>query len=139
MRHPSPWRALARSIGRRCPNCGHGNVFRSYLHQRQSCPGCGLLLDRGEPDFFIGAYTINLIAAELIVAFGGLAVLVATWPDVPWTILTYGLALLVVVGPIVLYPFSRQVWLATDLILRPAEQADFSADPPALQGRSSLM
>jgi hypothetical protein len=31
-----------------------------------------------------------------------------------------------IVAPIVLYPFSRQAWLAIDLILRPAEPTDFS-------------
>jgi uncharacterized protein (DUF983 family) len=121
----SPARRLLWSMLRRCPNCGSGNVFRSYMHQRDRCPSCDLRLDRGERDFFIGAYTINLIVAEMLVFFGGLAVLMLTWPDVPWDALMYGLGGLMVIGPIVLYPFSRQVWLATDLILRPSEPADF--------------
>ena len=122
---PSPVRRIAWSLLRRCPSCGRGDLFRSYLHQRQSCPSCGLRLDRGERDFFIGAYTINLIVAELLVFFGGLAVLRLSWPDVPWDALMYGLAALMVIAPIVLYPFSRQLWLATDLILRPSEPDDF--------------
>jgi uncharacterized protein (DUF983 family) len=122
-------RRAARILGwaalRRCPNCGSGDIFRSYLHQRDSCPTCRLKLDRGERDFFIGAYTINLIVAELLVFFGGMAFLVYSWPDVPWTGLMWGLAILMVVAPIALYPVSRQLWLGFDLIFRPPEAADF--------------
>lgn len=128
---PSPVRRITWSLLRRCPNCGSGNVFRSYLHQRDNCPACGLRLDRGERDFFIGAYTINLIVAEMLVFFGGLAVLGLSWPDVPWDALMYGLAALMVIAPIALYPFSRQLWLATDLILRPSEPDDFAAGTPS--------
>lgn len=121
-----PLSVIGRAFARRCPNCGSRGIFRSYLHARDTCPGCGIKLDRGERDFFIGAYTINLIVAELVVFFGGLAVLLATWPEVPWTTLTWGLAAAVVIVPIVLYPFSKQVWLALDLVFRPAEGADFA-------------
>lgn len=127
---PSASKRLLWSLARRCPNCGNGNVFRSYMHQRESCPACGMRLDRGERDFFIGAYTINLIVAEMLVFFGGIAVLRLTWPDVPWDGLMYGLGALMVIAPIVLYPFARQVWLATDLILRPSEPDDFAVNGP---------
>jgi uncharacterized protein (DUF983 family) len=102
-------------------------VFRSYLHQRATCPRCGLRLDRGEADFFIGAYTINLIVAEIIVFFGGLAAILFTWPEVPWTLLMWSLVALMVISPILLYPFSRQFWLAFDLIFRPAEEVDYGS------------
>jgi len=119
-------RLLGRAAVRRCPNCGSGGIFRNYMQQRDNCPGCGLKLDRGERDFFIGAYTINLIVAELLVVFGGLAVALQTWPDVPWQGLTWGLAALMVAAPIALYPVSRQLWLACDLIFQPAEDQDFT-------------
>lgn len=118
-------RILSRAAARRCPNCGSANVFRNYLAQREACPACALKMDRGEKDFFIGAYTINLIIAELLVFFGGMAVLVRTWPEVPWTGLMWGLAALMVVAPIALYPYSRQLWLACDLIFRPPASGDF--------------
>lgn len=105
------------------------------MQQRSECPKCRLRLDRGEKDFFIGAYTINLIVAELIVFFGGIGTMVVTWPDVPWTALTWTMVALMVISPIVLYPFSRQLWLATDLIFRPAEPSDFAA--PHVEATSS--
>lgn len=125
-------RIVGRAALRRCPNCGGHNVFRSYLRQSRTCPDCDLRLDRGEPDFFIGAYTINLIAAELLVVAAGVATAVVWWPDVPWTGLMYGLALLMVVAPIALYPFSLQLWLGVDLIFRPPGIEDFSGAAPAL-------
>jgi hypothetical protein len=84
-------------------------------------------MDRGEADFFIGAYTINLIVAELLVFFSGIAVLLRTWPEVPWTGLMYGLAALMVAAPIAMYPYARQFWLGCDLIFRPPEDADFDS------------
>ena len=117
---PSAGRRLAWALGRRCPNCGGRGIFGNYLQQRDVCATCSIRLDRGEKDFFIGAYTINLIVAELIVFFGGLAVLVSTWPEVPWTALTWGLVALMIAAPTALYPWSRQLWLALDLIFRPA-------------------
>jgi uncharacterized protein (DUF983 family) len=118
-------RILGRAVWRRCPNCGGTDVFRTYLQPRVACPDCGLRFDRGERDFFIGAYTINLIVAELVVVFGGLAVAMSTWPDVPWTALTWGLAALMVIVPILLYPYSRQLWLGFDLIFQPPRVSDF--------------
>jgi uncharacterized protein (DUF983 family) len=128
-------RIVGRAILRRCPNCGSGSIFRNYLQQLPLCPGCGLRLDRGERDFFIGAYTVNLIVAELIVFFGGIAVLLSTWPEVPWTGVMWGLAALVVLAPIVLYPFSRQLWLAFDLVFRPPEASDFADTPTPAESR----
>jgi uncharacterized protein (DUF983 family) len=119
-------RILGRALLRRCPNCGGGQIFRNYLQQKPACPDCGMLLDRGERDFFIGAYTINLILAELVVVFGGLLVALWTWPEVPWTVLMWGLVVLMIAGPVVLYPFSRQLWLGFDLVFQPAQPSDFS-------------
>lgn len=106
------------------------------MRERDVCPSCHLKLDRGESDFFIGAYTLNLVVAELLVVVGGLLVLRSTWPDVPWDGMMYGLAGLMITAPIALYPFSRQVWLAIDLILRPAEPTDFSTPPGGLNSTS---
>jgi uncharacterized protein (DUF983 family) len=125
---PRPLTVLARAVARRCPVCGSRDIFVNYLQQRDVCPLCHLRLDRGERDFFIGAYTINLIVAELMVFFGGLAVLLWFWPDVPWRALMWGLAVLMVLGPIALYPYSRQLWLAFDLIFQPPEARDFARD-----------
>jgi uncharacterized protein (DUF983 family) len=93
---------------------------------KPACVCCGLTFDRGEHDYFIGAYTLNLIVAELIVVSGIVAGMVLTWPDVPWQALMWGLLPLAVLAPVVTLPFARSLWLALDLKFRPAEPSDFA-------------
>lgn len=35
------WPAIARAAAGKCPACGRGKFFRSYLHQMVSCRFCG--------------------------------------------------------------------------------------------------
>jgi len=112
---PLFWRA----IRLRCPNCGHGKIFASWLTLKPRCPTCGIPFDRAEDDYFIGAYLFNLIAVELIVAAALTIVAVATYPHVPWTALQYSTILLVLGGAFVCYPFAKTTWIAFDLMLRP--------------------
>ncbi len=117
-------RLLGRGIRRRCPNCGAAGLFSRWVVMRSTCPSCHLKLDRGEPDYFLGAYTINFVAAELfIVATAGLAIW-ATWPAVPWDSLMWGLILAMIPAPILFYPFAKTLWLAVDLTFRPLTLSD---------------
>jgi uncharacterized protein (DUF983 family) len=121
------WRALLL----RCPLCSNRAILAHWLRMKPVCPGCGLKTDRGEPDYFIGGYTLNFVTAELVaVSVLGLTVL-ARWPVVPWRGLMWGGALLMVLMPLLFYPFSRTLWLAIDLTFRPAEEKDFTARPEA--------
>ena len=102
----SPWRQLGRALLLRCPNCG-------------------ILLERGESDYFLGAYTLNLIAVEGLLALGFVVVMYATWPDPPWDALEYGGVVLSILGAVLCYPFAKTIWLAVDLIFRPPHREDF--------------
>jgi uncharacterized protein (DUF983 family) len=117
------WRRLGIQIGRalrwRCPNCGGRPVRSSWMRRLPGCPVCGLRLDRGENDYFIGAYLLNLVVAELIIAFGLLAVLIGTWPTPPWDGIQYAGVALMLLMPLVTYPFAELIWLAVDLCFRP--------------------
>lgn len=122
-------RGLRRGVLRRCPICGEKDLFHGWLKPREACPRCGLRLNRGEDDFFLGGYTLNFIVAELILsAFLALAVLL-TWPDVPWTELLWVGAPLMVLSPIAFFPLSRTIWLALDLGMRPPRPQDFDTGP----------
>lgn len=108
---------------------------------REICPVCQLILDRGEHDYFLGGYTVNFLVAELLIVLGGAVSIVLTWPEVPWTLITWSLVLLMVVAPVVFYPFSKTLWLALDLIFRPLTLRDLEGhgenDPsPANRRRS---
>jgi uncharacterized protein (DUF983 family) len=117
---------LARGFRLRCPHCGRGKMFRQWLRQLPHCSVCGLRFERGEHDYFIGAYLVNLIVAELAVVGGILVGMWLTWPDVPWRALKWTLLPVAVLAPLVTYPLSKSLWLAIDLIYRPAEPGDFT-------------
>lgn len=124
-------RYLGRALLLRCPHCGRGTMFSSWLRMRRACTACGLRFDRGYEDNFIGGYLVNFIVAELIVVAGGCAVMYATWPNVPWEGITYGLAALMVPVPFLTYPYSKALWLAIDLHFQPVTPKDFQSDPAA--------
>jgi len=84
-----------------------------------------LLLERGEPDYFLGGYTLNLIAVEALLAIGFLVVVLLTWPNPPWQALQYGGVALSVLGAVLCYPFAKTTWLAVDLMFRPPKREDF--------------
>ena len=121
----SPWRQLRRALLLRCPNCGHGGLFTGFFKVKERCPSCGILLERGEADYFIGAYTLNLIAVETLLALGFVIVVYATWPNPPWDALEYGGVVLSILGAVLCYPFAKTIWLAVDLIFRPPHREDF--------------
>lgn len=116
---------LRRAVCRRCPNCGQRDVFVGYFKLRERCPKCGMLLERGEGDYFLGAYALNLMGVEIILAVAFVIVMVVTWPNPPWNALQYGGAALAVIAPILCYPFTKTIWLALDLIFRPPKREDF--------------
>lgn len=120
-------RAGLRALFMRCPLCGARGVTERWVTVRPRCPRCGLRLDRGEADYWIGAMLFNLIAAETLFAGGVLATLLLTWPHPPWDALYWGSLVGMVVLPIVTYPITKLVWLAFDLVFRPPHAEDFAA------------
>jgi hypothetical protein len=83
-------------------------------------------LERGEEGYQVGAYMFNIVASELAFAILFLGILAATWPSPPWDLLLYGGAVLMVIAPFLFYPFSKTLFLAFDLIFRPASAKDFT-------------
>lgn len=124
---PPAWAAFRRALLLRCPACGGGPVFLRWLRIAPSCPSCGLRFFRGEPGYWLGAYFVNLMAAETVFTalFG--ATLWWTWPDPPWAALGWGLVVAMVLAPVVLYPLSHTLFLAFDLLCRPPAAEDFEA------------
>lgn len=114
-------RSLVRAVCLRCPECGSREVLASWFVLRSRCPGCRRRLDRGEHDHFLGAMLLNLVAAELSAAGLLAAWILASWPDTAWGLVTAGGVLAAAGLPVLGYPFSRLVWLAVDLRLRPGD------------------
>ncbi len=116
---------LFRALALHCPNCGGGALFTGFLDLKERCPRCGIVLERGEPDHFLGAYMVNLLAVEALLAAAFLVVMLVTWPDPPWTGLEYGGIVLSIFGAVFCYPFAKTTWLAVDLTFRPPRREDF--------------
>ena len=119
-------RILWRGIRLRCPHCGSGGILDGWFKLQHRCPSCGLVLDRGESDYFLGDYLVNLVAVELILTAIMVVIGVATAPDVPWTLLTWGGVVFALVVAIGCYPLTKVLWLAFDVILRPVTREELA-------------
>ena len=77
------------------------------------CPRCGLHFER-EAGYWTGALAINtiLVGGAFVIAF--VIALVLTVPDVPVAPLLAILVPIVLIGPLVTYPFSKTLWFAID-------------------------
>jgi uncharacterized protein (DUF983 family) len=117
-----PFVLLARGLTKHCPRCAAGHLFHRWLRMEPVCPRCGYQFER-EEGFFLGAYVINLTISELSVV----AVLVALVVQeargtavslLPWILVA---AAVQVALPVLFYPFSKTIWAAIDLMMRPLD------------------
>jgi uncharacterized protein (DUF983 family) len=116
---PSVTQLMVRALRLRCPHCGGANIFASFFQLAEQCPSCGIRLERGETDYFVGAYLFNLMAVELILFVCVCGFVFVTWPNPPWDLITYVTAVLMLAGCVLCYPFAKTTWLAVDLAIRP--------------------
>jgi uncharacterized protein (DUF983 family) len=65
---PDIWTAIKRGLAQRCPICGEGKLFRSYLKLSDRCSHCGAALSELRADDGPAWATI-LIVGHLIVPF----------------------------------------------------------------------
>ena len=128
-----------RALRLRCPHCGGGPIFTSWSHLLPACPSCGLALERGERGYWLGAYFVNLMAMETVFAVWVVGFLLETWPDPPWGFFQISTIVLMAVFPFAFFPFSKTLFLAFDLLVRPPEPAEFDAphEPSPRQRRGS--
>jgi uncharacterized protein (DUF983 family) len=115
---------IFRALALRCPHCGSREILASWFRLKDRCPRCKLHLHREETDYFLGAYTIMLIAVEGMFAIGFVAVLLITWPNPPWEYIEWVGVLVLTAGVLIAYPFARTLFLATDLIFRPVSSME---------------
>ena len=111
-------RLFGRAFRLRCPHCGGGPVLEHWMKLRVKCGACGLRLQRGEHDNIMGSAFI-LFTLVGLAGYGVLAVTMAATDETPWDLLEIGLPVLALVLLLVLFPFSKLLWLAFDLMLRP--------------------
>ena len=122
---PSNGKLLGRGVILRCPQCGSGGLFRRWLLMRDDCPRCDLHFERVEGQW-IGAIAMNTILT-LVVLLGLIGVgFGLSYPDSPPPGLLVACLVAAGLGPLFWHPFSRTVWLAIDLALRPVSAEEIS-------------
>ena len=135
---PSGWprfkTLLGRALTRRCPQCGSPGIFRTYLSLKDECPRCGYQFER-EEGYFLGAYAVNLLAAEFITIALLVYFLINT--DYSWVTLEIIFIPMAVLLPIAFFPYSRMLWMVIDLMVdrntadRQLRYDEMTRQPPA--------
>lgn len=131
-------RALfGRALRLRCPICAGRPILLSWFTIAPSCPACGFHMDRDEPGYCVGSYTVNIFLTEAVFAVVFVAGMFLTWPAVPWTALGVICAGVAVLTPIAIFPWTRLLYLAIDLAFRPVDPDDLTApkEPGFVRGR----
>ena len=106
---------FGRALALRCPRCGARGILAGWFKLKDACPVCGLSLRRApDADEWFGGYFVNLIASELLMVFVVVAYVLWSIPDVQWTNVELLGVVMVVVSPIVSYPFAKVLWVAVE-------------------------
>lgn len=100
-----------RSLRLRCPTCGKGKLFRSFLSMNDPCPECGRKFER-EPGFWLGSIYFNYGITTLIV--------IVLYFSLYLTKTMSGKSLLAVLGvfallfPLWFFRYARALWVSFD-------------------------
>lgn len=62
----SLWKAIGNGVMCRCPNCGKGKLFRSYLKINDTCAECGEKLSSARADDFPPYIAIFIVGHVLV-------------------------------------------------------------------------
>lgn len=111
---------LRRGLRRRCPVCGQDKLFRRWIAMVDDCPGCGLTFQR-VPGQWLGSWFLNVLLAQVLVIVILLGGSIAAYPDPPLLLLGLVGGAVTVAFPIWFFPYSRMLWVAIDLAMRPLE------------------
>ena len=84
------------------------------------CPRCNLRFERID-GHLAGALGINTVASVIVVFMVGIAGFVLTFPELPLLPLVVTITSVAALFPIFFYPYSKTIWTAIDLRIRPPE------------------
>ncbi|NNF54744.1 MAG: DUF983 domain-containing protein [Acidimicrobiales bacterium] len=134
------WRTMLwRGVRKRCPACGQNRLFHRWFTISERCPRCGLKFERIE-GHWIGAIGMNTIITFgfLLIALA-ITMIIVVGTDVPrWRIAAGGVMLALIIPPLI-DPFTRTLWTAIDVGMRPLEahEVDWTIVAPGVLGNSS--
>jgi hypothetical protein len=80
---------------------------------RERCPTCDLRFARVD-GYWLGSMALNLVVTEALFVVALVALLAATWPDVPWNLVLVVLVAVNLMVPLAFHPYSRTIWMAAE-------------------------
>ena len=95
-----------------------------------TCPGCGLRFER-EQGYWLGAVIVNTAVTFALFIAIGITLISTTWPEVPWNVVLVVTLVFNALFPLLFYPFSKTIWVALDLAVRPVEEPIVTSEGPA--------
>lgn len=114
---------LRRGAARRCPVCGGGHLFRHWVRMAPRCPTCGLVFAR-VPGQWLGSWFLNICLAQTVVVLILVLGVGIGWPDPPIGPIAVAAGVAALAVPFAFFPWSRTLWLAIDLAMRPLDFDD---------------
>lgn len=115
---------MLRGLRLRCPRCGKGKLYASWLKMNPECSECKLNIVR-DGGFYLGAIYVNYgLTAVLMTAlyFWGFS------RGIPDGVLLSSLLVFCVVFPLLVFRHARGIWLAFDQQWDPQEYYEHEAE-----------
>ena len=94
-------------------------MLAGFFATHDRCAVCGFAFKRGNPAYFSGAIFINYLLGAGLSLLAFLLVLAATWPRVPWNVLSYAAPIGALAIILLLHPVAKMILLAVDVRMRP--------------------
>jgi uncharacterized protein (DUF983 family) len=122
---PGPDRVtmFKRALVKHCPVCGQRHLFRRWFQLVERCPRCGLRFVR-EEGHRVGDFGLNVVVTFAALLVTLLVFSLVTWPELPVGPALLTAAAVVIIVPLVFYPWSRMLWLAFDLSVNPLREGE---------------
>ncbi len=91
------------------------------------CPRCGLTFQR-DPGQWYGSWFLNICLSQVLVIGLVLGGAIIAYPDPPLLALGLVGGVITIFFPIWFFPYSRMLWVAIDIAMRPLEWSE-GVDP----------
>ncbi|MDG2113402.1 MAG: DUF983 domain-containing protein [Actinomycetota bacterium] len=113
-------RTLWRGLTLGCGVCGQRRLFRRFrlYSMRENCPRCGLHFERIE-GHWLGAVAVNTVISAALVLIALALAMVIFGTDTPRGTLLLMVLPFGTIFPTLFDPFSRTLWTAVDVLIRP--------------------
>jgi hypothetical protein len=115
--------------------CGGSGLFRQWVRMASRCPTCGLVFAR-VPGQWLGSWFLNVCLAQTVVVLILILGVAFTWPNPPMALVAGAAGVAALAVPFAFFPWSRTLWLAIDLAMRPLDFDDGVA--PGFELQSEL-